>query len=212
MFVGFSRRFRRGLRLGVGMRITRRNFLYMILIVLIYYISYIAIMGTLWLMVGIVYFCFVWPIKMVVKLVKGGKRVVTNSTCQPSIPISDKYNHERSLDKGRAVLPAIPDGFTLKYKYDDVKLAVCKDDGRVGIGSIVRFEHEPHNQHDKNAVAVKIEDFTIGYLYRGNLQKMYHDFVNRGDIVIGCVKVFEYYKNDNFKHFELLVAFCVKEG
>ncbi|MCL2703860.1 MAG: hypothetical protein FWE91_09675 [Defluviitaleaceae bacterium] len=71
MFVGFSKKVKGGLRLGAGMRITKKNFLYMALIVLMYYIFYISIVGTLWLLVGIFYFIFVYPFKLIVACKKG---------------------------------------------------------------------------------------------------------------------------------------------
>jgi len=73
MFVGFSKRVKGGLRLGAGFRITKRNFFYMALIVLVYYISYLAIVGSIWLIVGIAYFCLVLPTKKIIQLIKGEK-------------------------------------------------------------------------------------------------------------------------------------------
>ena len=75
MFVGFSKRVRGGLRLGAGMRLTKKNFLYMALIVMIYYISYLAIVGSIWLIVGICYLFFVLPVK---KIVEASRRNTEN--------------------------------------------------------------------------------------------------------------------------------------
>jgi len=77
MFVGFSRRVRGGLRLGAGMRLTKRNFLYMAFIVLMYYIAYISIVGSIWLIAAICYVCFVLPVKLIVKAVKSKQDALT---------------------------------------------------------------------------------------------------------------------------------------
>jgi len=73
MFVGFSKRVRGGLRLGAGFRVTKKNFFYMALIVMMYYISYLTIVGSIWLIVGICYLCFVLPFKKITQLIKGDK-------------------------------------------------------------------------------------------------------------------------------------------
>ena len=70
-FVGFSKRMFGGLRLGAGMRLTKKNFAYMVFVLAIFYISYYTIAASIWLMVGVVYFFFVWPIKKIYELIKG---------------------------------------------------------------------------------------------------------------------------------------------
>jgi len=74
MFVGFSKKVRGGLRLGAGMRITKKNFLYMAFIVLMYYIAYISVVGSIWLIVVIFYGIFVLPVKWIIRTVKGDKQ------------------------------------------------------------------------------------------------------------------------------------------
>jgi len=73
MFVGFSRRVRGGLRLGAGMRLTKRNFIFMIWVVMVYYMAYLAVVGSVWLMVAIIYGMFIWPIKKIVEVSRRNK-------------------------------------------------------------------------------------------------------------------------------------------
>lgn len=76
-FVGFSKRIFGGLRLGAGMRLTKRNFVFMIFVLMIYYIAYLTIAASIWLIVGIVYFFFILPVKLIYNAIKG--RAVTNA-------------------------------------------------------------------------------------------------------------------------------------
>lgn len=54
-------------------------------------------------------------------------------------------------------------------------------------GAIVSFRQEPENKFDHSAVAVVIGRKRIGYLYRGKLQDMANDWLERGDAVSGRV-------------------------
>jgi len=205
-----------GFNILAGVRITKRNALWMIWIMFflaIIWLMWKMIIYTFWGIFLLYKYMFLGAKWLVLRIKKKPEELPENQSLPADTapaPISH-YNHEQSVSKGRAVMPAVPEGFTLKHEYDDVRLTKCKNEDKVGIGSIVRFEHEPHNQHDKKAVAVKVENFTIGYLQRGNLRDMYNDFTSRGDIVIGCVRAFELYQNYNLKYIELLVGFCTKD-
>jgi len=69
-FVGFSKRIFGGLRLGAGMRPTKKNFIFMIFVIILYYISYVAIFFSIWAVVGIIYFIFVWPVIKIRNFIK----------------------------------------------------------------------------------------------------------------------------------------------
>jgi len=78
MFVGFSKRLRgmSGLRFGFGMRVTKRNMWYMLIIS-----SFAAMMWVMWqlLVLGMwslywmYYFMLVWPYKKIYALLKARK-------------------------------------------------------------------------------------------------------------------------------------------
>ena len=46
-------------------------------------------------------------------------------------------------------------------------------------GKAITFKQEPDNEHDKNAVAVYLNDIKVGYLYRGKTQDMVNDWISR---------------------------------
>ena len=46
-------------------------------------------------------------------------------------------------------------------------------------GKVITFKQEPDNEHDKNAVAVYLNDIKVGYLYRGRTQDMVNDWISR---------------------------------
>lgn len=76
-----------------------------------------------------------------------------------------------------------------EYSYDNVKLARppaagCSNDFDLLLyGESVDIEQEPDNEYDDRAVAVMHLGDKIGYIYRGRLQDMINDFIDRGDDV-----------------------------
>lgn len=82
----------------------------------------------------------------------------------------------------------IVDGNALCYKYEQ-NLYIVDDDAFDFIpgsgGKAITFKQEPSNPHDKNAVAVYLENKKIGYVYRGKIQDMINDFIKRGDLILG---------------------------
>ena len=71
MFLTVSKRLKGGLSLGAGMRLTKRNFLWLIWVLMFYFIAYYVFWLSAWLLIGIVWLFFVLPIKAVYKLIKG---------------------------------------------------------------------------------------------------------------------------------------------
>ena len=200
MFVAFSKRVRGGLRLGAGMRITKRNFLYMAFIVLMYYIAYISIVGSIWLIVGICYFCFVLPVKLIIKAVRGGDNTPEAERHKKSEDFhkaNETYkanyaNMPEHMKYKRPTLPDVVNGLTLKYGYDDVKLAMSDNDKTpVDFGAAVKFEAEPENKYDENAVAAYVGTSRIGYLHKGRLQDMFHDYKTSDGEVHGIIESFD---------------------
>ena len=63
-------------------------------------------------------------------------------------------------------------------------------------GALVTFRQEPENKYDSQAVAVVIGRKRIGYLYRGRLQDMANDWIDRGDSVSGRISSISPYSYD----------------
>lgn len=85
-------------------------------------------------------------------------------------------------------------GYELAYKYDGVTVAYSSNYSVAEVGKIVSLVPEPNNEHDPNAVAVMLNNVKLGYLPKNRLQKMYHDFMNSGKVVLAKI---EYNNNIN---------------
>ena len=71
------------------------------------------------------------------------------------------------------------DGTYLAYSYEE-SLAFADTSVLTGNGgNVIAFKQEPDNEHDKNAVAVYLNDTKVGYLYRGRTQDMVNDWISR---------------------------------
>jgi hypothetical protein len=72
------------------------------------------------------------------------------------------------------------EGTYLAYSYEE-GLAFANTSILTGNGGkSITFQQEPENEHDKNAVAVYLNDVKVGYLYRGRTQDMVNDWIRRG--------------------------------
>lgn len=85
--------------------------------------------------------------------------------------------------------PLASDGHYRSYVYQfvDIAFPVINIINSLSLYNIVTFEHEPNNQYDPDAVCVMHDGVKIGYLYRGKLQKMVADFINRDDYMIAYI-------------------------
>lgn len=52
---------------------------------------------------------------------------------------------------------------------------------------LVMFNFEPQNTYDPKAVYATLDGIKLGYLHRGTLQDMAHDFAQRGGMMIGIL-------------------------
>lgn len=98
-------------------------------------------------------------------------------------------------------------GYYIAYHYEDVQIA-SRDrytDIQLEPGSRLKFVPEPDNQYDSAAVAIYKGPDKVGYMYRGRLQDMTHDFIERGDSVAGIVV------SDDFGKCIYNIAFYKKE-
>ena len=116
----------------------------------------------------------------------------TQTTMPIKATIASMSNEDRT-PYTEAPFKEIVDGiYKLKYTYGDVKVAMANNRDKVRNRVPVKFIPEPDNAYDDKAVAVhigsKTQGFThIGYLHRGKLQDMYHDFSSRNGDIVGCV-------------------------
>lgn len=99
-------------------------------------------------------------------------------------------------------IPKTYDGFKLYKIYDDVDVCVIKgeepDYGRLFLTGVVLVEQEPDNPYDDKAVVVLQCGRKLGYIYRGGLQDMINDFLDRGEPILARL-VFVDAANDKLK-------------
>ena len=116
---------------------------------------------------------------------------------------------ERSSEEKRSVTEPI-DGYTLKYHYKDVEItswdAIPRD---VKIGNRVVLIQEPTNEADDKAVLLMFvpQRRKFGYLYRGKIQDMANDYINRGDKVVARLS---YLRFKPYKVVKIDIAFFKK--
>lgn len=135
----------------------------------------------------------------------------------PFIPQQDK--------QGYNCLPNIINGWALKYKYDECMfLSDCGVEDLTGkTGETLDIVLEPENEYDPGAVALFLKGKRIGYVHRGRLQDMIHDWIDRDEKIIcylhkltvrdaycriGFYKPLEYFKGRTFK----LIGVTKKDG
>lgn len=135
------------------------------------------------------------------------------------IPEKDRQNYH--------FLPNVIDDMALKYSYEAhlVMLPdVCGVADLIGkTGKSLDIVLEPENEYDPRAVALYLEGKKIGYVHKGRLQDMIHDWIERGDeircclkrltaedayFLIGFYKDFDYFKGRTFK----LIGVTKKDG
>lgn len=135
----------------------------------------------------------------------------------PFIPQRDK--------QGYNCLPDIINGWALKYKYDECMfLSDCSVEDLAGkTGETLDIVLEPENEYDPGAVALFLKGKRIGYVHRGRLQDMIHDWIDRDEKIIcylhkltvrdaycriGFYKDLDYFKGRTFK----LIGVTKKDG
>lgn len=79
------------------------------------------------------------------------------------------------------------EGYTLKYNYHDVEVTSWEYIPRdIKVGDRIICIQEPTNEADSKAVMLMFvpQRKKLGYLYRGKIQDMVNDYLNRGDKVV----------------------------
>ncbi len=103
------------------------------------------------------------------------------------------------------------DGYTLRYHYKDVEITswdwIPED---VKIGNRVIFIQEPTNPADDKAVMLMFvpQRRKFGYLYRGRMQDMVNDYINRGDKVVARLSYLQF---KPYKLVKIDIAFYRKD-
>lgn len=75
MYVSFGRRLRTlgRVRIGAGFRVRGATGLFLLMFVAIFRLMWYIMLGVLWMMYGIIYLCFILPIRGIVRLCKRRK-------------------------------------------------------------------------------------------------------------------------------------------
>lgn len=99
-----------------------------------------------------------------------------------------KNNSENSF----IAMPTTLNGVPLSYNYNDVDVCIIRGQSPnfslISVGDSIEFKQEPNNPYDSNAVIVSNTKTKIGYLYRGALQDMVNDYLDREDPIIAKVR------------------------
>lgn len=103
-----------------------------------------------------------------------------------------------SAIKDYDLFPEAFDCWILSYEYEQ---NLYISDGALSLvrgnaGKEITFEFEPENTYDPNAVAVFLNCNKIGYIHRGTVQGMVHDYKKRGWTVLGYINKYSFVKNE----------------
>lgn len=100
----------------------------------------------------------------------------TEQTIQPVIQSQNTENLE---------LPQTSYGIPISYQYHNVNIAMVsefiKNFQTIQPGDQINFKPEPTNQYDPKAIQLWSNNQLLGYVYRGKIQDMLHDFLEQGN-------------------------------
>ena len=114
------------------------------------------------------------------------KAVKSSSQNRKEKEVAKPNNQKAIPGKSSASLPDVDSGnFYIAYQYDDLKfyppygiVSKVKRELRP-VGSDVVLVTEPTNEHDDRAVALYVQGNKIGYILRGTVQDMIHDYLDQ---------------------------------
>ena len=72
------------------------------------------------------------------------------------------------------------------YEYTAVNVAFAEKEKK-GMGKFADLAQEPNNKYDSKAIAVVLGGKRIGYLYKGKIQDMVNDYLNKRMPLIAVV-------------------------
>lgn len=88
-------------------------------------------------------------------------------------------------------LTSIP-GYSMAYRYQNTGTAMVpdnvKDFSAISPGDSVTFVPEPSNSYDTGAIKVISNGKMLGYVYKGQIKDMIHDFTKRGEPILAFVQ------------------------
>lgn len=101
----------------------------------------------------------------------------------PSVEQSAPTTQNVEFEKKPEKLPESIRGYVASYRYTEVGIFIPKDktfdvEG-FEPGAILTLVQDPENPHDNHAVGLKLHNQLVGYLYRGKLQDMANDWIEK---------------------------------
>lgn len=123
----------------------------------------------------------------VLSLILFGIGVILSKSKKNIIPVSQPINAQEVKDYN--LFDDLYDNQALQYQYEE---KICTLDIPIGFhqlvgGEDIFFKQEPENTYDAKAIGIYFNNCKIGYVYKGVIQDMIHDWINRGDYFRGYV-------------------------
>lgn len=126
------------------------------------------------------------------------KKQERQSTSEPH-PQQESAQDERKI----VHIPSKIDGKSVRYKYNDVELFTpdgTKIRSMPVCGDAVELVFEPDNVYDNRAIKAVVNGEFVGYMHKGRLQDMIHDFKDAG------LPIFSYVSSVG-DHIRIYIAF-----
>ena len=84
-----------------------------------------------------------------------------------------------------ATVPSSFGGYKIAYHYKDNGIAMPNMENcmAVKIGTELPLVPEPDNEYDNRAIKIMAGDQFLGYVYKGQIQDMIHDFTERNEVI-----------------------------
>lgn len=137
----------------------------------------------------------IWPLAayVIIAIAVGARIIIYGENSEKKK--HDEWRAERSKRDVRSPTwprtyePQIKMECGINYNYKNVRLAtppylyLFDDYEDMKKGNPVELVQEPENNYDNKAIMVLYNDEKIGYIFKGKLQGMINDFINRGDDV-----------------------------
>ena len=150
-------------------------------------------LGILWLLTGGV-FLFGWLIDIILAVIayleqrRAAPQPLPASAPMQRIPVVPV---PAPVQPQKPAFPAVLGTQAKRYAYDAVQLYTVPQEApalhQLRMYGAVMFHFEPQNQYDPRAVYATLDGIKLGYLYKGTLQDMAHDFAQRGGAMIGIL-------------------------
>lgn len=110
---------------------------------------------------------------------------------QPATPVMRTPVNTQPVTRQAPASPQQMDGVPLAYQYQEKDIAMAnelvRDFYSIRPGDSIAIVPEPTNQYDPNAIQLWSNNQLLGYVYRGQMQDMLHDFMKQGAPVYAMV-------------------------